>query len=325
MATMRAALCRRYGSPDVVRIEAVEKPEPKADEVLIRIRATTVSSGDWRIRSLTVPRGMGVMVRAVFGFMRPRNPVLGTELCGEVESVGAAVTRFKVGEAVVGYPSFPNGCHAEYRTMREADRIVPKPARLSCEEAAAMCFGGATALDFLCDRAKLQAGEDVLVIGASGALGSAAVQIAKHFRARVTGVCSAANVEHVRSLGADRVIDYTRDHYRGDGAAYDVIFDTVGEASFGTHEALLKPRGRLLLLAAGLPEMLSAIGGKRDGKRVFAGPAKETIEHLIALCALAEAGAYRPVIDQVFPLERIAEAHARVETRRKRGSVVVTF
>lgn len=322
---MRAALCRAYGPPDVVHIAEVERPEPKPGEVLIRIRATTVSSGDWRIRSLTVPRGMGIMVRAVFGFTRPRNPVLGTELCGEVESVGAAVTRFKVGEAVVGYPSFPNGCHAEYRTMREADRIVAKPERLSCEEAAAMCFGGATALDFLRDRAKLRAGEDVLIVGASGALGSAAVQIAKHFGARVTGVCSTGNAGLVRSLGAERVIDYTCEDYRRGGAAYDVIFDTVGEASFGTHAALLKPRGRLLLLAAGLPEMLSTIGGKRDGKTVFAGPAKETLEHLTALCALAEAGAYRPVIDQVFPFERIAEAHARVETRRKRGSVVVTI
>jgi NADPH:quinone reductase-like Zn-dependent oxidoreductase len=325
MATMRAAVCRAYGPPDVVRIEEVERPEPKPDEMLIRIRATTVSSGDWRVRSLNVPRGMGLMVRAVFGFTRPRNPILGTELAGDIDAVGAGVTRFKPGDAVIGYPSFPNGCHAQYRTMRETDRIVMKPGHLSCEEAAAMCFGGATALDFLRDRAKLQAGEDLLVIGASGALGSAALQIGKHLGARVTAVCSTANSDLVRSLGADRVIDYTREDVRGGNAAYDVIFDTVGEASFATHEALLKPRGRLLLLAAGLPEMLSAVGSKRAGKRVFAGPAKETLEHLTALCALAEAGVYRPVIDQVFPFERIAEAHARVETRRKRGSVVVTI
>jgi NADPH:quinone reductase-like Zn-dependent oxidoreductase len=325
MATMRAAMCRAYGPPDVVRIEQVERPEPKADEMLIRIRATTVSSGDWRVRSLTVPKGMGMMVRAVFGLTRPRNPILGTELAGEIESVGAAVTTFKVGDAVVGYPSFPNGCHAEYRTMRQTDRIVRKPDGLSFEQAAAMCFGGATALDFLRDRAKLQADERLLVIGASGALGSAAVQLAKHTGARVTGVCSTANVELVRSLGTDRVIDYTREDYRHDGETYDVIFDAVGETSFRTDETLLKPGGRLLLLAAGLPEMFEAIGGKRDGKRVFAGPAKETLDHLTVLADLAESGAYRPVIDQVFPLERIAEAHARVETGRKRGSVVVTI
>ncbi len=325
MATMRAAMCRAYGPPDVVRIEEVERPEPKPDEVLIRIRATTVSSGDWRVRSLSVPRGMGFMVRAAFGFTRPRNPILGTELAGEIEAVGAAVTAFEVGDAVIGYPSFPNGCHAQYRTMRETDRIVRKPASLSFEQAAAMCFGGATALDFLRDRAKLKTREAVLVVGASGALGSAAVQLAKHFGARVTGVTSGSNVELVRSLGADRVIDYTLADYRRDAETYDVIFDTVGEASFKTHEALLKPGGRLLLLAAGLPDMLTTIGGKRDAKRVFAGPAKETLEHLATLGDLAEAGVYRPVIDGVFPLEQIAEAHTRVESRRKRGSVVVTF
>jgi NADPH:quinone reductase-like Zn-dependent oxidoreductase len=261
MAMMRAAVCRDYGPPENVRIETVEKPVPKTDEVLIRIRATTVSSGDWRVRSLTVPRGMGLMVRAVFGFSRPRNPILGTELAGEIEAVGASVTNFKVGDAVVGYPSFPNGCHAEYRTMKASDRIVRKPDALSFEEAAAMCFGGATALDFLCDRAKLKAGENVLVIGASGALGSAAVQLAKHFGANVTGVCSTANVELVRSLGADRVVDYTREDYRRGGESYDVIFDAVGEASFKTHDHLLKPNGRLVCRRCWVRSGASATAG----------------------------------------------------------------
>jgi NADPH:quinone reductase-like Zn-dependent oxidoreductase len=325
MASMKAAVCRAYGPPANVRIEDVEKPVAAAGEVLIRIRATTVSSGDWRVRSLSVPKGMGLMVRAVFGFSRPRNPVFGSEFAGEVEAVGAGVTRFEVGDAVVGYPSFPNGCHAEYRTMRESDRIVAKPKRLSFEEAAAMCFGGATTLDFLRDRAKLQANEDVLVIGASGALGSAAVQLAKYFGARVTGVCSGTNVELVRSLGADRVIDYTREDHLRSGERYDVILDAVHEASFASYEHALGPNGRLLLLAAGLRGLLDAVGWRKpQGKRVFAGPAKETQEHLNLLSALAEAGCYRPVIDQVLPLDRIAEAHARVETRHKRGSVVVS-
>lgn len=325
MATMRAAMCRAYGPPDVVRIEEVERPEPKSGQVLIRIRATTVSSGDWRVRSQTVPRGFGLMMRAVFGFTRPRNPVLGCELAGEIAAVGKDVTGFKPGDAVIGYPSFPNGCHAEYRTMQATDRIVRKPDCLSFEEAAALCFGGATALDFLRDRAALKAGEHLLVIGASGALGSAAVQLAKNFGALVTGICSAANTGLVRSLGADRVFDYTKQDYRDRGETYDVIFDAAGQASFKTHEHLLNPDGRLLLLAAGLPDMFSAIGRKRHGKRVFAGPAREKPEHLKTLCALAEAGAYRPVIDQVFPFARIAEAHARVESGRKRGSVVVTI
>lgn len=325
MATMRAAVCRAYGPAHNVRIEEIARPEPKANEVLVRVRATTVSSGDWRVRSLTVPRGMGLMVRAVFGFSGPRNPVFGTELAGEIETVGRDVTNFEAGDVVVAYPTFPNGCHAEYRTIPANSRIIRKPERLSIEEGAAMCFGGATALDYLIDRAQLQAGERLLVIGASGALGSAALQIAKHVGTHVTGVCSGANVELVRSLGADHVIDYTREGYRQSGETWDVIFDTVGDASFKTCEHLLKPNGRLLLLAAGLPEMLETIRGKRDGKRVFAGPAKERLEHLETLSAMADAGWYRPVIDQVYPFERIAEAHARVETGRKRGSVVVTI
>jgi NADPH:quinone reductase-like Zn-dependent oxidoreductase len=325
MAVMKAALCRRYGPPENVRIEEVAKPEPKSNEVLIRIRATTVSSGDWRVRSLTVPKGMGFMVRGVFGIFRPRNPIFGTELAGEIEATGRDVTNFRVGDAVVAYPAFPNGCHAEYRTMPASGRMVHKPDRLTFEESAAMCFGGATALFYLRDLAKVAAGERVLIIGASGALGSAAVQIAKHIGTHVTGVCSAVNVDLVRSLGADRVIDYAREDTRQTGEAYDVIFDAVGESSFKPCQHLLKRNGRLLLLAAGLPEMLETIRSKRDGKRVFAGPAKESLEHLATLRAMAEAGWYRPVIDQIFPLERIAEAHARVETGRKRGSVVVTI
>lgn len=326
MATMRAALCRAYGPPHVVRVEEVERPEPKSNEVLIRIRATTVSSADWRARTLTVPRGMGMFVRPVFGLIRPRQPVLGTELAGEIVGLGRDVTTFSIGDAVVAYPAFPNGCHAEYRTMRADGRIILKPDRLSFEEAAAMCFGGVTALHFLRDLAKLAAGERVMVIGASGALGSAAVQIAKCTGTHVTGVCSTDNVDLVRAIGADRVIDYKHDDYRRAGETYDVVFDAVGDLTVPSGVALLKDGGRLLLLVADLPDMLRALVGKRDGAtRVFAGPAKETREHLVALRAMAEAGWYRPLIDQIFPLDRIAEAHARVETGRKRGSVVVTI
>ncbi len=325
MATMRAALCRAYGPPDVVRVETVARPEPKPNEVLIRIRATTVSSGDWRIRTLTVPRGMGFLIRAVFGFTRPRQPILGTELCGEVAAVGEEVTQFKPGDAVIAFPSFPNRCHAEYRTLSESDRIIRKPEGLSDAQAAALCFGGLTALDFLRDRARLKAGERLLVIGASGALGSAAVQLAKHMGAQVTGVCSTANIDLVRSLGADRVLDYTREDYRRAGETYDVIFDAVGHASFKADGHLLRQGGRLLLLAAGVPEMLGAIGRKPHGKRVFVGPSSNTREQMEFLAGLAASGRYRPVIDRVFALEHIAQAHARVETGRKRGSVVVTI
>ncbi len=321
---MKAAVYRKYGPPDVVKIENVEKPKPKENEVLIKIHATTVTTGDWRARSLTVPEGYGPIARLVFGLVRPRKPVLGSELAGEIEAVGKDVTKFKVGDQIFAYPGLGLGCHAEYRTMPEDGRIVLKPANLSFEEAAAICFGGATALYYLRDMATIQSGEKVLVIGASGAVGSAAVQLAKHFGADVTGVCSAANLELATSIGADRVIDYTKEDFTRNGETYDIIFDAVGVASFAKCTDTLRPGGRLLLVVAGLSQTLNAAwGSKPDNKKVFAGPARNGVEDLLFLKQLIEAGRFKPVIDQSYPLERIVEAHARVETRRKRGSVVI--
>ncbi len=321
---MKAAVYRTYGPPDVVKIENVDKPKPKKNEVLIKIHATTVSSADWRVRSLAMPKGFGSLARPVFGLFGPRQPVLGSELAGEIEAVGESVTRFKVGDHVVAYPGISMGCHAEYRTMPEDGRIVLKPATLSFEEAAAMCFGGATALHFLRDVAGIQHGEKILVIGASGSVGSAAVQLAKSFGADVTGVCSTANLDLVRSIGADRVVDYTKEDFTRSGETYDIILDTVGHASFATSKNSLKNKGRILLVVASLPQMLAAMGPKPGNKEVYAGPAKETVEHLLFLKQLAEAAVFRPVIDQSYPLERIAEAHARVDSGRKKGSVVIT-
>jgi NADPH:quinone reductase-like Zn-dependent oxidoreductase len=321
---MKAAVCRTYGPPDVVKIENVEKPKPTKNEVLIRIRATTVSSADWRVRSLAMPKGFGPLARPVFGLFGPRQPILGSELAGEIEAVGENVTRFKVGDHVVAYPGIGMGCHAEYRTMPEDGRMVLKPVTLSFEEAAAMSFGGATALHFLRDVAGIQRGEKILVIGASGAVGSAAVQLAKPFGADVTGVCSTANLDLVSSIGADRVVDYTKEDFTRSGETYDIILDTVGHASFATCKHSLKDKGRLLLVVASLPQMLAALGSKPGNKRVYAGPAKENVEHLVFLKQLAEAGQFRPVIDQVYVLERIAEAHAQVDSGHKKGSVVIT-
>ena len=321
---MKAAVYRTYGPPDVVKIENVDKPKPRKNEVLIKIHATTVSSADWRVRSLTMPKGFGPLARPVFGVFGPRQPILGSELAGEIEAVGENVTRFKVGDHVVAYPGIGMGCHAEYRTMPENGRIVPKPANLSFEEAAAMSFGGSTALHFLRDVAGIQHGEKVLVIGASGAVGSAAVQLAKSLGANVTGACSTANLDLVRSIGAGRVVDYTKEDFTRSGEAYDIILDTVGHASFATCKHSLKDKGRLLLIVASLPQMLAALDPKPGSKKVYAGPAKETVEHLLFLKQLAEAGQFRPAIDQCYPLERIAEAHARVDSGRKKGSVVIT-
>jgi NADPH:quinone reductase-like Zn-dependent oxidoreductase len=320
---MKAAVYRTYGPPDVVRIEDVDKPTPKKNEVLIKIRATTVSSADWRARSLAMPRGFGPIARLVFGLFGPRQRILGSELAGEIEAVGETVTKFNIGDHVFAYPGIGLGSHAQYRTMPEDGRIVLKPAALTFAEAAALCFGGATALHFLRDVAGVRRGERALIIGASGAVGSAAVQLAKHFGADVTGVCSTANLDLVRSIGADHVIDYTKEDFTRNGQTYDVILDTVGHASFSTCKHSMKENGRLLLIVATLAQMLAAAGHKPGNRKVFAGPAKETVEHLLFLKQLADAGHFRPVIDQSYPLERIVEAHARVDSGRKRGSVVI--
>ena len=224
---MKAITYTKYGSPDVLQLQEVAKPTPKNNEILIKIHATTVTSGDWRVRSLNVPLGFGLMSRLVFGVLKPRQPILGSELAGEVESVGKGVSKFKVGDRVFAFDGVNMGCHAEYKCLSEDGAVALKPDNLTYAEAAAMSFGGTTALDFF-NRGKLQSGEKVLVNGSSGSVGTAAVQLAKHFGADVTGVCSTANVALVKSLGADRVIDYTKDDFTQDLQTYDIIFDTVG-------------------------------------------------------------------------------------------------
>lgn len=319
---MKAAIYRRYGAPSVVSIEDVAKPTPKPHEVLIKVHATTVSSGDCRARSLSMPPGFGPIAPLVFGVRAPRQPILGTELSGEIEAIGAAVSKFNVGDSVFAFPSFAMGAHAEYRVLSQDDRIALKPKNLSFVEAAALSFGGVTALRFLRDRGKIRRGDKVLVIGASGAVGSAIVQLAKHFGADVVGVCSAPNESLVQSIGADRVIDYAREDFTKAGDQYDIICDTIGVTSFATCEHTLKPGGRLLLITSGLAQVLRA-GSKPDGKSVIAGTANDTVEHVSFLRKLAEAGAFKPVIDQCFPLDEIVEAHRRSDTGRKTGSVVV--
>lgn len=319
---MRAAIYRRYGPPEVVAIEDVAKPTPNPHEILVKICAATVSSGDWRARSLAMPPGFGPIAPLVFGVRGPRQPILGTELSGEIEAVGANVSKFKVGDAVFAFPSFAMGAHAEYRALPEDGRVALIPRNLSFREAAALSFGGVTALQFLRDRAKVCSGEKVLVIGASGAVGSAAVQLAKHFGAEVTGVSSAANADLVKSIGADCVIDYAKEDFTKSGDQYDIICDTIGVTSFRACKDALKPGGRLLLVASGLAQVLAA-GPRPNGKTIIAGTGYATAEHLQFLKELAETGAFKPVIDLCFPLNEIVKAHQRVDTGRKTGSVVV--
>lgn len=299
------------------------KPAPGKDELLIRVCATTVSSADWRVRSLSLPTGFGPMARIAFGIRKPRQPILGSELAGEVEAVGSDVTAFKPGDQVFAFPGGRLGCYVEYRCIAANGPVAIKPANLSFEQAAALCFGGATMLDFF-RRAALQSGERVLVNGASGSVGTAAVQLAKHFGAHVTGVCSAANVELVRSIGADEAIDYTREDFAQSGQTYDVIVDAAGTAPFSRSARALSRGGRLLLVLAGLPELLKApwVGMTRTQK-VIAGPAAERIEYVHQLAQLAEQGRFTPVIDRCYPFEAMQEAHRYVDSGRKRGNVVV--
>ena len=322
---MKAIVYERYGPPEVLQLKEVEKPTPKNNEILIKTHATTVTAGDWRVRSLNVPVGFGLIMRLVFGLSRPKQPILGSELAGVIESVGKGVSKFKVGDPVFAFSDAAMGCYAEYKCMAEDGAVIPKPSNLTFEEAAALSFGGTTALDFL-RRGNLQSGERVLINGASGSVGTAAVQLAKHFGAIVTGVCSKANVELVRSLGASYVIDYTQEDFTQNGETYDVIVDTVGTAPFSRSKDSLKENGRLLMVLAGLPDMLQApLVSMMGNKKAIAGPATVRVEDLHFLAGLAEASEFKPVIDRCYPFEQIVEAHRYVDTGRKKGNVVITL
>lgn len=322
---MRAAVYERYGPPEVVAIRDVPTPIPKDDEVLIRTHATTVSTGDWRVRSLTLPPGFGAFGRLAFGIRRPRQPILGTELSGVIEAVGKDVSAFKVGDEVFAFGDAAMRCHAEFRTIPASGLVARKPANLSFAQAAALSFGGMTMLSFF-RRGALAGGERVLVNGASGTVGSAAVQLARQFGTEVTGVSGRANLELVRSIGAHHVIDYTSEDFTANGKTYDVIVDTVGNAGYSRVKRSLAERGRLLVVLGGLADVLLApLVGLTSTHRVVAGPAQSRVEDLHRLAAIAASGEFAPVIDETFPFERIVEAHRRVETGRKRGSVVVTL
>ncbi|MGL5008547.1 MAG: NAD(P)-dependent alcohol dehydrogenase [Paracoccaceae bacterium] len=321
---MKAAVYHRYGGPEVVQIADLPQPQPGAGEVLVRIVTTTVSTADWRLRSLDVPRGFRLPVRLMFGWNAPRKPVLGTELAGVVVQVGAGVTRFSPGDEVVAFVGAGLGCHAEYRLVSETAAIIRKPAALSWEEAGAMCFGGATALWFLGQKMVLRPGERLLVIGASGAVGSAAVQIGRAFGAHVTGMARQENHELLGRVGIDEVRDYRTFIPTDDPLGFDAILDVAGKTPPRTLAQALRPGGRLGMVLGDLPLMLQTpflrLG---DGKHVITGTAPERPEDLAYLAQMAEQGLFRPVVGSVTPLERIADAHRITDTGHKQGSAVV--
>lgn len=323
---MKAAICTRYGGPDVVELEEISCPVPENDEVRVRVQATCVNSGDSRIRALRVPAGMKTFLRLAFGIMRPRQPVLGTDFAGIVESAGSDVTAFKVGDPVFGSLGMKTGSHAEYVTVAETGALAPKPERLSMTESVSLVFGGHTALHFLKKEAGVQPGERVLVNGATGAVGAAAVQMANSFGATVTAVCSADNASLAKSLGADHVIDYRQTDFAESGNRYDVIMDNVGNAGWSRSRHALKPQGRLLLVVASLPQMLGAlIRPKRSGRRVIVGVAEVDAELLREITLMVGRKQLQPVIHEVLPFAQIVRAHEIADSNRKRGSVVLTL
>ena len=317
---MKAAVCERYGPPEVVQIREVPTPAPADREVLVKALATTVNSGDARLRALRVPRGLSLPVRLTSGVTKPRQPVFGFEVAGRVEAVGAAVTSFQPGDRVVASRGFDLGCHAEFVTVDEQGAIAKIPEDLSYQDAVSLCFGGMTALDFF-RRGKLASGETVLINGASGAVGAMAVQLAKHTGAEVTAVCSAANADLVTGLGADHVIDYAAEDFTRNGRRYDVIMDNHGNAPYARVKGSLEPGGRFLMVIGDLWQMLA---GRRQ-KAVVGGTASISADEYRTLMSLAERGELKPVIDSVLPFAQIVEAHRRVDSGHKVGSVVLTF
>lgn len=317
--TMRAWLATGYGGPEVLTLGTRPVPRPGPRALLVRVEATTVSAADRRIRALDFPQGMRLIGRAVFGLSRPRRPVLGVELTGTVVATGARVRRFAPGDAVIALTGIGLGAHAEYALVPEARPIALRPAGMDIATAAALSFGGLTARDYL-RRAGLQAGERVLVIGASGTVGSALVQLARDAGAHVTGVASGGNLDLVRALGADAVIDYQATDVTQMGARWDIVADAVGSLDFARALPILSEGGRYLAINPSLREMLRR---RRGSRRPIAGPSAERQDDLDALVALAGEGRYRPLIEAELPFKAVPQAHARADTGRKRGSLVI--
>lgn len=330
---MKAIVCTEYGTPDVLQLKEVAKPTPKDNEILIRVYATSVNFGDLMARNFKAvsPRKFNMLFpfwllsKISFGLRKPNITILGNELAGEIESVGKGVKRFKKGDRVFGYPGLSFGAYAEYVCMPENGVLALKPVNMTYKEAAVVPYGAIMALNLL-RKANIQPGQKVLVNGASGGIGSAAVQISKHFGAEVSGVCGTPRLEFVKSLGADHVIDYTKVHFTQNGETYDLILDVLGKVSFSSVKHSLKPNGILLFASFKMKHLLqmlwtSVIGGRK----VICALAPGSVEDLISVKELIEAGKLKAVIDRSYSLEQTAEAHRYVEQGRKQGNVVITI
>jgi len=330
---MKAIVYTEYGSPDVLQFKEVEKPAPKDNEILIRIHATTVNYGDTLARNFreisprkfNMPFLFWLPARIVFGFSKPKINILGSELAGEIEATGNDVKRFKKGDQVFGYRGQSMGANAQYLCMSEDGLVAIKPANMTYEEAAAVPYGALTALSLL-RKVNIQPGQKVLINGASGGIGSAAVQLAKYYGAEVTGVCSTPRLEFVKSLGADKVIDYTKEDFTQNGETYDLIFDILGRSSFSHCKSSLNQNGCYLLASFKMKQLFQMLWTSMIGdKKVICALSGEKIEDLLFIKELVEAGKIKSVIDRRYPLEKTAEAHSYIEQGHKKGNVVITL
>jgi NADPH:quinone reductase-like Zn-dependent oxidoreductase len=319
---MLAWFARLYGGPEVLRLEQATVPEYAPNQILVRVHATSVNSADVRVRGCDFPPEMNVLGRLALGWNGPRQPILGTEYAGVVEAVGAQVSRFKKGDAIYAFPGGRMGAHAQFAVIDETGPVAHLPQGLDFHQAAAICFGGTTAIHFL-RKAELRAGERVLVMGGSGAVGMAMVQLARHRGANVTTTTSARNMDLLLDRGADSVIDYHTTDMATLTERFDIIADCVEALDFGRAQTLLRPGGRYLSIAGTLKEMIGSLRKGRNGTRMIAGPAAERPEDVLELGRLAASGHYRPHIDKVFAFDDLPDAHAYVETGRKRGTVII--
>jgi NADPH:quinone reductase-like Zn-dependent oxidoreductase len=330
---MKAVVYTEYGSPDVLHIKEVEKPTPKEDEILVRVRANSVNFGDLIARKLGnmsprdfyMPSLFWLFARMEFGFRKPKKYILGNEFAGEVEAVGKSVTRFKKGDAVFGFRAMAMGANAEYLCVPENTSVAHKPANLTDEEAAVIPGGALTALNLL-RKVNIQPGQKVLINGASGGIGAAALQLAKHYGAEVTAVCGTARVEMVQALGADKVIDYTKQDFTQSSEQYDLIVDILGKGSFGRAKRVLRPNGRYMYVSFKLKQVWQMLWTSKFGsKKVICALALDKPDDLLLIKELIEAGKIKAVVDRCYPLEQTADAHRYLESGHRTGNVVISM
>lgn len=322
---MKAIVYDRYGSPEVLHIQEIEKPTPKNNEVLIRVYATTVTKYDYWMRSCTAPPGFGFLMRIATGIKKPKQPILGTELSGQIEGVGKDVTLFKKGDQVFGFTGMSMGAYAEYICLNENDALAIKPTNMTYDQAAAIPQGALTALYFL-RKGNIRRGQKILVFGASGGVGLFAIQLAKHFGTEVTGVCSTAKLEIVKAMGADKVIDYTKEDFTQRGEAYDIIFDTVGRSPFSGSVRSLTKEGFYVFTTYALSRLIRIVWQNlTSSKKAVSGLTEKNPEDLTFIRELIEAEKLKVVIDKRYPMEKASEAHRYVESGQMKGHVVITL